>query len=233
MKKILVLLSAMLLSFPLFSQEDLSDVKTGSKEFKVNTLFGKDSHHQKIQVGGFIEMNAGYTKFGSKNVFLPGMNIGVILNHNWSVGLAGSFIANPGNLYYENIYHPDELSAMYGANMVGGYGGGLFEYTAFPKSVVHFSVPVIIGAGYFAYVDDLYYGNNYNYDYHNWDYNTIDWNVCFVVEPGVKLEFNIVKMLRLGLGVSYRYSPNFELVNTPTDLINQFTGRFSIRFGKF
>jgi len=233
MKKSLILILGMLMTFPVFSQVDNQEDKSSKNDPEIKTLFGNRSDKGKIPLGYFIEMNAGYTKFGSENVFLPGINMGMILNHNWTVGLSGSFIGNPGNLYFEDIYHPESVSAMYGANLFGGYGGGLIEYTAFPKSVVHFSVPVMIGGGYFAYLDDYYFGNDFNYDYHNWDYNTIDWTVCFVVEPGLKLEFNIVKMLRIGLSASYRYSPNFELVNTSADLINQFTGRFSIRFGRF
>jgi hypothetical protein len=233
MKKLIVLMMGMLISFSLFSQEDLSNVKTSKQEFKANTLFSKETHKPDIQLGYFFEMNAGYTKFGSENAFLPGIDFGMILNHNWSVGLSGSFIGNPKNLYYDNIYHTETGSAMLGANLMGGYGGFLFEYTAFPRSVVHFSIPVMIGGGYFAYIDDFYFSNN---DYHNgnmWNYNTIDDNYCFVIEPGIKAEFNIIKMLKLGLGVSYRYSPNFNLVNTADDLLNQFTGRVSLRFGKF
>ena len=229
MKKIIILIIGTLLAFPLFAQEDTS----AADYSQINTLFGNRDGKGKIPLGFFVEMNAGYTKFGDNHVFLPGINMGAIINHNWSVGLSGSFLGNPGNLYYDNIYHPESVSAMYGANLFGGYGGGLLEYTAFPMSVVHFSVPVIIGAGYFAYLDDYYFGNDNNYDPHYWDYTTVDWSVCFVVEPSIKLEFNIVKMLRIGLSASYRYSPNLDLVNTPDDLINQFTGRFSLRFGKF
>jgi hypothetical protein len=235
MKKLLPILFLLSFSLSLTAQDDLSVVKTSKDEYKVNTLFSKKEGKPDITVGGFLELNAGYTKFGSKNVFLPGINMGVILNHNWSLGLSGSFIGNPGNLYYDNIYTPDYYtSAMYGATLVGGYGGGLLEYTAFPRSVVHFSVPVVIGAGYFAYIDDYYYGNNdFYWSDHNYNYSTIDWNVCFVVEPGIKVEFNILKMLRIGVSATYRYSPNLELVSTPDDLLNQFTGRFSVRFGKF
>jgi hypothetical protein len=233
MKKIIFLLLALAMVIPVFSQEDLTIVKKSSDELQMKTLFGNKEHRHKNVLGYFVELNAGYTQFGTKNVFLPGLAFGMILNHNWSFGFTGSAVGNPGNLYFNDIYHPESVSAMYGANLVGGYGGGLIEYTAFPRSVVHFSVPVTIGAGYFAFVDDYYYGNDFTFNGTSWDYSTIDYNVCFIIEPGLKLEFNIVKMLRLGLGVSYRYSPNFDLVSTPADLINQFTGRLSLRFGKF
>jgi hypothetical protein len=55
----------------------------------------------------------------------------------------------------------------------------------------------------------------------------------FVVEPGVRIECNVVKSLRIGLGISYRYTPYLKLLNTSPGLINQFTAKLSLRFGKF
>ena len=55
----------------------------------------------------------------------------------------------------------------------------------------------------------------------------------FVVEPGVKLELNVIKKLRVGLGISYRYSPNLDHRNTSTDVMDQFIARLSFRFGKY
>ena len=234
MKKILVLFLGILLSFPLYAQEDLSIVKSSKDDFKANTLFGSKNHKPDITLGYFLELNAGYTQVEHFNVFLPGVNLGMILNHNWSVGLSGSFLGNSGNLYFDDIYYSGSIPTyMEGAHLIGGYGGGLLEYTAFPRSVVHFSIPVMIGAGYFSYLSDSDYHNFTNDYHHNSNYNPVDYTWCFVVEPGIKAEFNIVKMMRLGIGVSYRYSPNFELVNTEKNLINQFTGRVSLMFGKF
>jgi hypothetical protein len=233
MKKIVFVFVSLVMTFSAFSQGDHPTELKPDDDPQIKTLFGDGSHKKPIPLGYFFEMNAGYTQFGGKNVFLPGINIGMIVNHNWSVGLAGSLIGNPGNLFIENIYHTETGSAMLGAYLVGGYGGGLLEYTAFPRSVVHFSVPVIIGAGYFAYLDDYYFDKDYYHNGSSMNFNTIDYNVCFVIEPGIKAEFNIIKKLRFGVGVSYRYSPNFELENTSTELLNQFTGRVSLRFGKF
>ena len=198
---------------------------------QMNTLFGKGKHKGHIPLGYFIELNAGYTQFGSQNVFLPGINFGMILNHNWSVGLAGSFVANTNYLYFPDIY--DQYSnQMVKARLGGGFGSFLVEYTLLPRSVVHVSFPLMIGGGYLAYYDEnLSYTSGYPYDHR--DCQTIDEDFCFVVEPGIRAEFNIIKKLRFGIGVSYRYSPDLKLVNTNAGLINQFTGRLSLRFGKF
>ena len=55
----------------------------------------------------------------------------------------------------------------------------------------------------------------------------------FVIEPGVKVECNVIKALRIGIGISYRYTPDLDLKYTSSDLINQFTAKLSLRFGKF
>jgi hypothetical protein len=232
MKKIIFLLVAMAMVFPVFSQEKQATEQKSFDELQMKTLFGNKDHKKHITLGYFIEMNAGYTQFDTKDVFLPGMSFGMILDHNWAIGLAGSFVANTNYLYYPDIYYDIYTNTMAEARLGGGYGSLLVEYTLLPRSVVHVSFPLMIGGGYMAYYnDDLNYTSGYPYNHY--DHHAVDEDGFFVIEPGVKAEFNIIKKLRIGVGVSYRYTPDLDLVNTPKDLINQFTGRLSLRFGKF
>lgn len=225
MRFIIISLILGTLSIYTFGQEGS---QSSNQDFEMKTLIHKDGGG-KMDVGYFFEFSGGYAQFDGKNAFLPGISLGMILNHNWSFGLATTFIGNPGSLYYDNIYYLTPTSpVMSGANLFGGYAGGLFEYTAFPSSIVHFSIPVVIGGGYFAYTDNISH-ENYNFD--SWD--AIDWTPSFIIEPGVKVEVNLIKMLRIGVGASYRYAANFNLVNTSDDLINGVTGRLSLRFGRF
>ena len=232
MKKIIFLLLALAMVFPVFSQEKQTTETKSFEELQMKTLFGNKDKKRHITLGYFIEMNAGYTQFGTKDVFLPGLNFGMILNHNWSIGLSGSFIGNTNYLYFPDVYYDTYLKQWSEARLAGGYGGILMEYTMFPRSVVHVSFPLMIGGGYMAYYnEDLYFSSGYPYNYY--EHQAVDDDGFFVIEPGIKAEFNIIKKLRLGVGVSYRYTPDLDLVNTPSDLINQFTGRLSLRFGKF
>jgi hypothetical protein len=231
MKKLMFLLLASAMVMPVFSQEDLTIKKKSSDELQMKTLFGNKDQKHKISLGYFVELNAGYTRFDTKNVFLPGLAFGMILNHNWSIGMTGSFIANTNYLYFPDIYYDYNINQWNEARLGGGYGGLLLEYTLLPRSVVHVSFPLMIGAGYLAYYNnDVSYYSGYPYHYYS---QSVDEDFCFVVEPGIKAEFNIIKKLRLGVGVSYRYTPDLDLNNTPANLINQFTGRLSLRFGKF
>jgi len=42
-----------------------------------------------------------------------------------------------------------------------------------------------------------------------------------------------VKFFRIGVGASYRYTPDLDLVNSSKNLINQFNANLSLKFGKF
>lgn len=236
MKKFIVSLACFFLLASAYAQNDLSQPsgKHDTSDFK--TVFGSHKNCGKIPLGFFFDLSAGYTMLGSYNAFLPGFSGGVILNHNWSLGLTASMFGVPHGMYYDSIYRDTVGKPMKGAYLHGLYGGLLVEYTLMPKSAVHVSFPLMIGMGYMYFRNpDYSYNHNYSYDYnHNMHGNyTIADTYCFVVEPGVKLEFNLVKMLRMGVAVSYRYSPNYELAGTSKYLLNQFNAKLSFRLGKF
>jgi hypothetical protein len=235
MKKITIMLIFLASSVALFAQDTLTTTTTSRGTNEFHTIFGNKTGHCKIPLGFFLELNGGYSMFGSKSVFLPGMSIGLILDHHWTIGVTGSFIGDPNGLHYNNIYYDSATSKMNGAYLNGGYGGLLVEYTLMPRSRVHIAFPVMIGFGSmdytssFRHIDSIVVNNSFK-DYHQ---GYISRDRFFVVEPGVRLEFNLIKSLRLGVGISYRYSPDFKLENTSPDLLNQFTAKLTLRFGKF
>lgn len=230
MKRICLFFLSLLIAGSVFSQqEDPQGKKAENPEFK--TIFGKGSH-SRIPIGYFIDLNAGYTIFNEKSVFLPGLSAGLILNHHWTIGLTGTFLGNPWNLYYNDIYFDSVNFSMHNAKLSGGFGGALLEYTLLPYAAVHVSFPLAIGFGYLQYTSDDYYAWNTNH--HNfWNSHLVANSWILYLEPGLRAEFNLAKKLRLGVGISYRYSPKVDLPNTPTTLVNQFTARVNLRFGKF
>jgi hypothetical protein len=234
MKKITIMLICWASALAVFAQDTQTTTQsTGTNE--IQTIFRHCSGTCKIPLGYFIEMDGGYTMFGSKSAFLPGMSMGMILDHHWTIGATGSFIGNPDGVHQKNIYYDSTESKMHGANLKGGYGGLLLEYTLLPNSKVHVAFPLMIGGGSMEYIrschhHDSTFSENSDKEFHH---GFISHDRFFVIEPGVRLEINMIKSLRLGLGISYRYSPDFKLENTSADLINQFTAKLSIRFGKF
>jgi hypothetical protein len=174
------------------------------------------------------------TQFGHKSVFLPGISMGVILNHHWTIGMTGSFIGNPSRVQFHH-QHSDSNGTITSsrAKLSGGYGGLLLEYTLLPNSKVHVSFPLMIGCGYLTDSRQKYYADSTDSHQARTHHKFSGGDHFFVIEPGVKLEFNVVKSLRIGLGLGYNYAPDLDLKNASPNLINQFTGKLSFRFGKF
>ena len=232
MKTKLIMLISMIISLSAFAQGHKTVSDSSSSEFRINTVFGCNHGHPRIPLGYFFELNGGYTRFSDKNVFLPGISMGIILDHHWSIGMAGSFIGNPHGLHFHNVYYDSAGNEEKGAHLMGAYGGLLLEYTLLPQSRVHVSFPLLIGMGYMYWYNSDYEGSSGTFPFNHTSHNISSDNF-FVIEPGVKLEFNLAKILRLGLAVSYRYTPDLDLQSVSPYLINQFTARLSLRLGKF
>jgi len=234
MKKILISILCLLLLVPAYAQVDLSQPKSKSDPSEFKTFFGTGQHKAKIPLGCFFEINATYTMLGSNNAFLPGISAGVILNHHWTIGLSGCMLGNPNGLHYDSIYTDTIGHPKKGAYLHGGYGGLLLEYTLMPNSVVHVSFPLMIDLGYMCLRNPGHYTHSNN---PNWDEDdhiqTIADTYCFIIEPGIRAEFNLVRMFRMGITLSYRYSPNFSLQGISAGELNQFNAKLSFRLGKF
>jgi hypothetical protein len=212
----------------LFSQDTIQQKFDKEKPDEVQTLFAGKGHHTKISLGWYVGPTATYTQFGGKNAFMPGIEGGIIMNHFFSIGLAGSITANVNNLYFHNVQ--DTM----GACFIGGYAGVKLEFTVFPKFPVHFSFPLLIGGGGSAYLHqyNYLYDNNWH-NYNSSDYKVLDWNSFFILEPGIRAEVNIVKFLRFWVGGTYRWVPNYKLMNTNSDFMSNFNLSAGLKFGKF
>ncbi|MEI6455614.1 MAG: hypothetical protein WCO93_04945 [bacterium] len=235
MKKILITAIIFLSASGLLLAQDTTHIKKSGDD-EVKTLFSKGGTPCKIKLGWYVGPTIAWTQFGGKNAVMPGIEGGLILNHYFSIGLAGSITANMNNLYFTNVR--DTM----GANFVGGYAGVKMEFTFFPKFPVHFSIPVFIGGGASAYLHQYEYdyaSNNYNYDYnyngHNnyWDCEVLDYNSFFVLEPGLRVEVNLLKFMRLWVGGTYRWAPGYHLMNTPDGFMSNFNFNAGLKFGKF
>ena len=218
MKRYSLMLAMLFLAIFASAQEE---TKVTNEE--INTVFGKGG---KTHIGWFIGIGSGYTQFDKRDVWLGGLSTGMVVNHHFTIGLTGTGWTNRNGMYYP------EVTDTAGAYLEGGYGGLLLEYTLFPKSVVHVSFPVMIGAGGATYVTKSEYTE---WDEDEWDtcHKTLDQDGFFVVEPGVRAEVNILKFMRLYAGVSYRYVGNLQMINTSSDLMNGFNANFGLKFGKF
>ena len=193
------------------------------QEKEMKTLFGNSGIRSN---GGYGGVTVGYTQMDDRDALLIGGRGAWVINHSMAIGLAGyGFLSE---------HKPDaQLNGDY--HLAGGYGGLMFEFIAAPKSPIHVSFPVVIGAGGVGYVErDGIFGNS--------DINPFseDSQAFFVVEPGIELEMNLLRFMRLGLGVSYRYTSDIDLSYRGnggrimgSDALNGLSGGITLKFGKF
>lgn len=212
MKKFTVLLISILFTLTLSAQE-----KENNEEFR--TLFGGD----KTTHGGYGGLLINYSQIDGKDAMLVGARGGWIINHGISIGLGGYGFAN--DLSYEtNI---NESYQNY--SLAGGYGGLVIEPIIGAKWPVHVSIPILIGAGGIAYINN-YYGRP---DYDSYNPYAEQANAYFVLEPGIEVELNMVKFMRLAVGGYYRYTSDLNLADLDTKVLDGFSVGLVMKFGKF
>lgn len=220
----------------------------------VSTLFGGKGDKKDISHGGYGGIMLNYTTINDQDALTIGARGAWVIDHSFGIGLGGyGFMADPKqDIYLENKEY----------SISGGYGGLILEPIIAGKFPVHLSFPVLIGAGGIAYThnwqhynDEPNYNNNttleqimdneYNDDNdYQTQYESSD--AFFVVEPGVELEFNMLKFLRIALTASYRYTSNINMAyklpnpNAPDpniigsqDMLNGYNFGMALKFGKF
>lgn len=233
MKKAIFLIACMTIAFAGYTQVSQSHDSVSSTG-KMNTLFCPWHGLQNCPIGYFMEVDGGYSHFGHSSVALPGFSAGVILQHHWTFGIALNFISDMHNPKHHVKNETDSVEDNHHSSPFnGGYGGFLFEYTLLPLSKVHVSFPLLLGIGSIShnhYATDSIMSTNKNEWIQSHFTHTEHF---FVIEPGVKLELNLIKHMRMGFELSYRYSPEWDHCVTSPDLLNQLTGKISLAFGKF
>jgi hypothetical protein len=188
---------------------------------EMRTLFG---NNDKISHGGYGALLINYSQFDGKDVVLVGARGGWLINHGITLGIGGYGFANQISIIDGSINNPDG-DRLY---LSGGYGGLLVEPIIFPMKPIHISIPILIGAGGAAIIDEDYYHNNYD-EY----YNDLATSPFFVFEPGIEIELNVVKFMRIGIGGYYRYTSGMSLGEQDEHILDGFSAGLSLKFGKF
>ncbi len=182
---------------------------------QMKTIFGGEN----ISHGGYGALNLYYSQIDHRDAILIGAEGGWIINHKFTLGLAGFGFVN--DMYFKDIN--DNIKF----NLAGGYGGLLIAPIIMPQSPVHVSFPIIIGAGGIAYTSN----DHWSRDRDKW--YTHDSDAFFIIEPGINIELNLISFMRLSIGGKYRITSNINLINTGSHVMNGFSVGMSLKFGKF
>lgn len=215
----MLLFAAILMAGPLSAQQ----MNNGEDE-PFTTVFGNQSN----AVGGYISLGLGNTIINDNNAFLGQFRLAARLGHSFSIGIAGAGFSDW--MYGLNNDRPGVSPDGY--NIEGGYGGLLLEPVFAPKFPVHISFPILIGAGGVAFTED-----REAYDWEDWEYDTerfvLASDAYFVVEPGVELEFNLARFIRMGAGVSYRFTNAIDIDGKKEYLLNGLSCSVNLKLGVF
>ncbi len=179
--------------------------------------------------GGFIAPEIKVGNMNDDNGIFVGGRMGAIFNDRFSIGLGGYGLTTKSSFNYDfAVVGPEPIRNV----RIGmGYGGLALEYAFFSKKAIHFTVPVLVGAGGF-----VFYEGTDNY----WDeFNEYESTAAFFLEPGINLELNLFKHFRFNMGASYRLVQGTSLDENrlgaiiSDDDLSDFTVNASLKFGFF
>jgi hypothetical protein len=193
----------------------------------MRTLLGgrTDIHH-----GGWGAPTSHYTRLLDQDALLVGARGGWLIDHRVTIGLAGHGLTTVvRNRQYDAMLVDQGVELRRPSTLSLGYGGLLIEPIIAYRSPVHISLPIIIGAGGCAYAQQRVVTQEDDVLGYRWD----DGQAFFVVEPGIDLELNIIPLVRLGVGASYRYTSDVDLPATAKDALHGLNVGFAIKVGSF
>lgn len=215
------MVSAIVISIAVQGQEETNENKKQNESDQIQTLFSQTG-----RVGWWVGPEFSYCMIDEKSAFLGGISGGIIVNSNFSIGLTGSGIITTSDLRFSGI---NDTADVY---LYGGFGGLRLEYRIKPDKVINLAFPVTIGGGGAAYStwgpND--WNNSQNGDINNDSYI---WDSYFLIEPGVAVGINILKFMRLDVGISYKFTSGLSLPETDKNMLDGFNANLGLRFGRF
>jgi hypothetical protein len=221
MKKLMVLMMALLLAMPA-----MADDKNDDENMK--TLFGSGP----VKSGGYGAPEIKLTTINGGDMgLLVGGKGGWIVNSCFSIGGGGYGLVTSHKIAdYKMAPQYPSTSKDSTAYLQMGYGGLILEYINSSDDVIHFTISALIGGGMANYSEKAYSYNNHNYN-DNYHSNVVTPIVVF--EPGATVDINITKFMRIGLGASYRMVWQTDLPATKNSDLSGVSGNLSFKFGKF
>jgi len=108
-----------------------------------------------------------------------------------------------------------------------GYGGFLFEPVFGSNRILHFTAPLILGAGVSALSKNRPWDFDYEYDEYT------DPELFLVAEPALNAELNLFRFMRLSAGVGYRFIGETGIFNLTNTNLSGWTGNVTLKLGWF
>lgn len=219
-RKIFLSGCAIVIAIAIQAQNENPQPQSENNSSQIQTIFSQTS-----PVGWWVGPEFSYTMIDSKGAGLAGLSGGIIINHNFSIGLQGTGILTNNNLKFSGI---NDTADVY---LYGGYGGLILEYRINPVQPVNIAFPLLIGGGGAAF--STWGPTSWNNSHSDPNDSEYTWDSYFVIEPGVLVGINLLKFMRIDGGITYRLVQGLKLPETKTTIMNGFNAKLSLKFGRF
>jgi len=215
MKTKIVIMSFLILPVIGFSQKNDEKGKLLRIDDGTETLANRQGG-----LGGFLEMNTLPTYLNGQFGLMAGGGLSLVFGHSLNLGFAGYGLVS--DIRSNTL---DSLGNYY--HFQTGYGGLTIEPVLFSKKLIHVSFPVLLGVGASSLTRESIY------DEDTYDDTWINPEMYFVARPGVNIEINLLRILRLDLGINYRFTTGNELQNISISNLNGWSGNIGLKLGWF
>jgi len=176
--------------------------------------------------GGYGAVSNKFTTLGGEYANMVEVYGGWFINHRFLLGLQLAATTN-------SIPVSPAFAAVPGTDMNYQFGqfGLMTEYTLWSHRAIHLTFHAMGGAGFTvqykrqswrdedAWVDDRQYPH--------------DTNWFTVIEPGIKLEMNVLKWMRFSPGISYRAAFDSKSADLSDDDLSGTSLNLTLKFGRF
>ena len=172
--------------------------------------------------GGYVAISNKFTSINGDFANMPGIYGGWFINRKFMLGLGAAATTN-------YIPVPSSFSNFPSHKMTYQYGqfGLMTEYVVASTKKVHFAVNLLTGSGFTMQYDRR--------DFDDWDFDDYedDPNFFFLMEPGVQVEFNLLKWMRFSPGVSYRRAFGGNSNGLSASDLSNVSYNLTLKFGAF
>lgn len=171
----------------------LTPALKSQEEGKMRYIFSGD---QEINISGMGGPAVGFTSVGEEFAVTAGGQGAVLFNHKFFIGGYGEGLATIHERDY-SIYssYLDDNEKYYNMNMQFGHGGFWFGYIHNPHQAVHLGLSSKFGFGAISLFEGHFHaGRDEDFAYDN----------VFVVNPQIEVELNLLKWMKLNVGMGYQ-----------------------------
>jgi hypothetical protein len=206
---LLTLLLGLLLGYSSYAQENQTIFKNTAVRYS----------------GGYAAISNKFTTINGEFANMPGIYGGWFVNRKFMIGFGAAATSNyipvPG---IAQNFPANKMTYQY------GQVGLMTEYVLASTKMMHFSFNLLTGTGFTLQYDRK------ETDDRDWDFDDHreeDPNFFFVMEPGVQVEFNVLKWMRFSPGVSYRKAFGSNGNGLSDGDLSNISYNLTLKFGAF